>query len=66
MAERLIATLISAAILLISAGVNLVEGGNYAWGSVLVALGIACVAIAVIYSECLYSGSILWRWVYIP
>jgi len=49
MAERLLATLISAAILLISAGVNLVEGGNYAWGSIMVALGIACVAVAVIY-----------------
>ena len=49
MAERLLAVLISAAILLISTGADLVEGGNYAWGSILIALGIACVAVAVVY-----------------
>jgi len=48
MAERLLAVLISAALVLVPLGVDLVRDGDYLWGSVLVALGLACAAVATI------------------
>ena len=49
MKNKLAAFLVSAAVFLISLGVDLLRGGDHPQGSALVALGVVCVALAIVW-----------------
>lgn len=50
MGEKLVSVLVSSAMLLVAAGVELVSEENYVLGALLIVLGLACVIVAMTWS----------------